>query len=371
MKNNNVFFYMFIILWVMLVIFNFCAPKKVFSEQENRYLAKMPEFSMDKLISGEYSNEMNDYINDHFVFRDIWVKINSFTQISTGKTENNGVYIGKDGYLFEKVEMTEKEKNNLEFCAQKMNTIAGTLDIPVYSMIVPNSIFINQDKLPEYVTSYNQDEVIEEMYLHMGNIENINVIDSIAQKNKIEQLYFKTDHHMTSDGSYVLYKEFTDELGITYYNDFVIEEVSNEFLGTFDAKAQVFNQEKDNIEVYKNSYNQDLDRVVYDYEITKSIFNEEYLGKRDKYSYFLNGNNSKVEIYTKQDNGRKLLLIKDSYSHNFIQFICGNFEEIHIIDPRYYRANIKDYVEENDITEVLFLYNISNLSNDIGLRNIR
>lgn len=371
MKNNNVFFYMFIFVWIVLVILNIFTPKKEFSEQENRYLAKVPEFSMEKLISGEYSNEMNDYINDHFVFRDIWVKMNSFTQVITGKTENNGVYIGKDGYLFEKVEMAQKEIDNLEFCAKRMNSIAENLDVPVYSIIVPNSIYINQDKLPDYITSYDQSEVIELMYSYMENIENINVVDSIIEKNKTEQLYFKTDHHMTSKGSYVLYENFADTLKITYYNDFEIEKVSDSFLGTFDAKAQVYNQEKDEIYVYKNEYNQNLEKVVYDLEITKSIFEESYLEKRDKYSYFLNGNNARVEVHTKQENGKKILIIKDSYSHNFIQFICGNFEEIHVIDPRYYRANIKDYVEENDITEVLFLYNVSNLSKDIGLRNIK
>lgn len=371
MRDNNVFFYMFMSVWIILVILNFFNPKKEFSEQENRYLAKLPELTMEKLVSGEYSNEMNEYFNDHFVFRNAWVKVNSSWQTITGKDEINNVYIGKDGYLFEKEDIAEKQLSNFEFAANKINTVAEKLEIPVYAMIVPNSIYINQGKLPEFVESPNQEEIINNMYGIMENSININVTQIIKEKNKNEQLYFKTDHHMTSEGSKVLYEEFAKKAEIEIFNNFEKKIVATNFLGTFDAKSQVLNQEMDVISVYTNKYNLDLEKVIYDLEIIPSIFKEDYLLKRDKYSYFLNGNNSKVEIHTKQNNGKKLLIIKDSYAHNFAQFLCGNYEEIHLIDPRYYMLNVEQYIQENYITEVLFLYNVSNLANDLGVRNIR
>ena len=371
MRDNNVFFYMFMSVWIILVILNFLNPKKEFSEQENRYLATVPEFTMKKLVEGEFSNEMNEYFNDHFIFRDAWVKVNSQVQIMTGKTENNNVYIGKDGYLFEKETITEKELENVEYSANKINDISKTLSVPTYVMIVPNSIYINEEKLPDYVERPDQAAVIDKMYGIMDNTINIDLVQTISEKNKEQQLYFKTDHHMTSEGSKVLYEEFTKQANINTYDDFEKEIVNNTFLGTFDAKAQVLEQETDIISIYKNEYNQDVEKVVYDSETIDSIYKESYLAKRDKYSYFLNGNNAKVEIHTKQENGKKLLIIKDSYAHNFAQFLCGNYEEIHLIDPRYYRTSISNYVEENGITEVLFLYNVSNLANDLGLRIIR
>ena len=371
MRDNNVFFYMFISVWIILVILNFFNPKKEFSEEENRYLAKIPELTMEKLVSGEFSNEMNEYFNDHFIFRNAWVKVNSLVQISTGKDEINNVYVGEDGYLFEKENITEKELANFEYSANKIKNITETLEVPVYVMIVPNSIYINQDKLPEFVESPNQLEIINNMYNIMDNTININVVQVIKEENEINQLYFKTDHHMTSEGSKILYEKFAEASKIDCNANFEKEIVSTSFLGTFDAKSQVLNQETDIISIYKNFYNQNLEKVVYDLETTDSIYKYDYLLKRDKYSYFLNGNNSKVEIHTKQNNGKKLLIIKDSYAHNFAQFLCGNYEEIHLIDPRYYRATIKDYVNENEITDVLFLYNVSNLAGDLGLRNIR
>ena len=64
-------------IWLTLIILNFIVKSKDFSEQENRYLAQMPSFSIEKLLDGEFQTEMDNYINDHFIFRDIWIKIKS------------------------------------------------------------------------------------------------------------------------------------------------------------------------------------------------------------------------------------------------------------------------------------------------------
>ena len=150
-----------------------------------------------------------------------------------------------------------------------------------------------------------------------------------------------------------------------------LKTVSKEFLGTFDSKAQVINQEKDQIDIYLNSYNQDIISAEYDKETTNSIFNKEYLDKKDKYSFFLNGNNAKVVIKTKVENDKKLLVIKDSYAHIMAQFLCQNYEEIHFIDPRYYKASLTEYIKQNNITEILFLYNVSNIVTDLGILSLR
>ena len=74
-------------------------------------------------------------------------------------------------------------------------------------MLIPNSIYINQDKLPQYAETYNQKEIINNFYNSLDSkINTINVVD-ILLENKDKYLYFKTDHHMTSYGTYLAYKE--------------------------------------------------------------------------------------------------------------------------------------------------------------------
>lgn len=367
--KNKIFFISFMIIWTVLIIMNIFKTNKTFSEQENRVLAKIPEFSMEKLVSGEYSSNLDTYINDHFIFRDEWLKLNSQYELLLQKTEISDIYIGKDGYLFEKFESNDK---NLQIAKKQINNFANNVDIPVRFILVPNSIYINQEKLPNNVDVENQEYIIDNMYENMENVTTIDVTD-VLKENKNDYIYFKTDHHITSDGAYLIYEKYCEEIGINpvLKQDFTQEIVSTEFLGTFDSKAQILNQAKDEIVVYKNNINTNLVSVEYDNSTTNSIFNEEYLTKKDKYSYFLNGNNAKVVVKTNVKNGKKLLVIKDSYAHIMTQFLVQNYEEIHFIDPRYYRNSMTNYVKDNNITETLIMYNLSNLVNDVGIRNIR
>jgi len=327
----------------------------------------VPSFTLEKLVNGDYARQWEEYINDHFIFRNKWVELKTLSEIGTGKTEVNGVYIGKDGYLFQKY---ERNFSNLELAAKSIDTFAAKQEIPTYFMLVPNSIEIYKENLPNFALEPVQEADIRKLYSTIEHAKPINTIDLI-KRTKQEEIYYKTDHHMTSRGAYLLYLSYCKEAGITPEVDFTEKEVSNSFLGTFDSKARLPNQTPDRITVFENKHNTDLREVIYDTGTSKNIYNEEYLSQKDKYSYFLNGNNSKVVIKTKVENGQKLLIIKDSYAHNVAQFLCSNYEEIHLIDPRYYHLNLTEYAKENGITVNLVLYNYENLFSDLGVRGIK
>ena len=357
-EKNKYFFIMFISFWIILTVLNFIIPNEEFSQNENRMLAKMPKFELEELVNGNYVEKLNDYINDHFIFRDIWLKVKSTEEIALGKTENNNVYIGKDGYLFEKIKYTDSSKEKIEDLVNTINNFRKNTNITTYFMLIPTSIYINQEKLPDFAETFNQEELIKNVYNMTNDIKTINTVDTL-KANKDKYIYFKTDHHMTSDGAYLVYLEFCKQAQITPETEYIKEEVTDSFLGTFDSKAQMVNQEKDKIVVYKNSNNTEGITVSYDKQTTNSIFNEDFLKQKDKYSYFLNGNNANVVVKTHVKNGKKLLVVKDSYAHIMAQFFCQNYEEIHFIDQRYYNNSIEEYAKQNQITETLFLYNIS------------
>lgn len=374
--RNRIFFAIFMTVWVIIIVINFIWPKQTFSQEENRMLSTIPKFSFASFVNGNYLNGVNDYINDHFAFRNVYLKINSWWEINVmGKKENNGVYVGKDGYLFEKFQFGDEEIKNAnknitvisEF-AQKMHNS----NIPTFFVLIPNSIYVNKDKLPDFVEAPNQEEIINNIYKSVKNTTNVNVTTALESGNKITPLYFKTDHHMNSNGAYVVYNEFCKYANVQAVpiQDFNKVTVTNDFLGTFDSKAQIANQVPDEIFVYKNETNTNLNEAIYDKETTNSIFNEKYLEGKDKYSYFLNGNNSKAIIKTKVKNNKKLLIIKDSYAHIMSQFLCENYSELHFLDPRYTNFNYEEYVKKEKITDVLFLYNVSTFVNDTNLSRI-
>ena len=374
--KNKIFFAIFMTIWVVIVIINFIWPKQFFSEEENRMLATIPRFSFESFVNGYYLNGVNDYINDHFAFRNFYLKLNSWWEVSVmGKKENNGVYIGKDGYLFEKFKYNDNEKENANTNTEIISDFTNKMkeqNVPTYFVLVPNSIYINNDKLPNNVEVSNQEEIINQIYGKTENTNNINVIESLKKENKKKQLYFKTDHHINSDGAYIIYREYCKaaNIQIKEIDNFNRVTVSNDFLGTFDSKAQLLNQQPDELFVYKNQNNTNIKEAIYDKQATNSIFNEEYLKGKDKYSYFLNGNNSRAIIKTNVNNDKKLLVIKDSYAHIMSQFLCQDYSEVHFLDPRYTNFDYVEYAKENEITDVLFLYNVSTFAQDTNLKKI-
>lgn len=195
--KNKIFFIVFIVIWCTLILFNFFKTNKTFSEQENRMLARMPKFSLEKLINGKYVNELDKYINDHFIFRDEWLKINSLMEKNLQKTEINGIYIGKNGFLFEKF---KNNNENIDIATKEIEKFSYNVRLPVYFILVPNSIYINQKNLPNNVYVENQEEIIQNTYKQMEHTKTINVTD-ILKENSEQYLYFKTDHHITSERS--------------------------------------------------------------------------------------------------------------------------------------------------------------------------
>ena len=62
--------------------------------------------------------------------------------------------------------------------------------------------------------------------------------------------------------------------------------------------------------------------------------------------------------------GRRLLIIKDSYAHCFAPFTYGYFDEVDMLDPRYYNASVSELIAGKDYTDVLFLFNAAGFAEE-------
>ena len=71
------------------------------------------------------------------------------------------------------------------------------------------------------------------------------------------------------------------------------------------------------------------------------------------------GGDSKItQVRTSTKNGRRLIIVKDSFGNAIPGYLFYSFEEVHVIDLRYFTRNIVAYVKENKITDFVLAHNI-------------
>ncbi|NMB36260.1 MAG: hypothetical protein GX989_08260 [Firmicutes bacterium] len=363
-----------IILLAFLTVFALLfavLPDKAFSEMENRVLQQRPLFSREDLFSGKFSLAAEKYLADQFAFRGMWVGIKSAAELVLQKKDNNGVYFGKDGYLLQK-----PEKLNTELLSENIaaiNQFAAAHPARVSFLLAPSSVQILDDKLPAFAEP--RPALALPALIKRQLSPAVRWIDPsrALAAHKREYIYYKTDHHWTARGAYYAYWEAGPALGFKPLesDDFIVEQVSDCFYGTLQAKSSYRPLQPDVIEVFKPKKETPC-RVEYVHEkkLSKSLFVGKHLQRKDKYAFFLGGNHALLRVTAQNQTGRKLLLIKDSFANNFVPFLVSHYSEIHILDLRHFNLPLQPYIEQYGLDEILLVYNALSLAEDAAIRKI-
>ena len=370
-----------------LAIGFFAANKQDFSENENRYLAKLPSPGWEDIKSGAYMQGLSDYASDHFLFRDFFIGLKTKAETALGRKEINGVYIAEDGYLIEaykSAENTERIAGILKSFAQELEgQEAETQETEAQEtegqeprlrlMLIPTAVYVYEDRLPAHVQTKNQMETAEAVYRAAGIVP-IDCSQALLEQKNGEPLYYRTDHHWTTRGAYEGYRVFCENMGFEAVplTEMAAETVTEDFRGTIYSKTGDYSRKGDSITIYTNP----ADRLTVSYldtgEVTDSLYNLEYTEKKDKYSLFLDNLHSLIEI-TNETAGsdRELALIKDSYANSMVPFLAHHYKKIYVFDTRYYKQGPSAFIKEHPgITDVLILYNMNTLDSDLGIRGI-
>lgn len=341
-------------------------PDTEFSEDENRYLKQQPEISLKSILDGEYQEEVKEYLSDQIAFRGDFMRLYALAQKSMAKSEYNGIWLCRDHWLIE----VYNTPGRTEYITEKLAGVSEETDAHCMLMLVPTAISIYDEVLPFGAGTENrQAEVRDCIYANAG-MDNIDVWSVLEENKDKVQLYYKTDHHWTTEAAYLAYTEFCRHEGLTPYEkeSFEITAVSEEFYGTIYSKALTAFQPADTITAFK----QDMSGITVTYPDGEGgLYADAYLEKKDKYAYFLNGNQSMITIENSNiNNGKVLLVVKDSYANCFVPFLINHYEKIVVLDTRYYRMGVTTTAEELGATDILFLFNLNTLDTDTAIAGI-
>lgn len=350
-------------------------PKEssVFSENENRYLAKFPQISFDAIEDKSFMNGFDSWVSDHFFGREQWISTKNKTESLIGKTEINGVFTVNDRMM---QVWSSYDQEGVDKNLEAMEHFAEMYpDKPVSFMLAPNAQEIYADELPSNAVIGDMNKFITDCYEKLPSITGIDVYDTLYE-NRTNYIFYRTDHHWTSFGAYLAYASAASSLGYSAYDlsSFNIEHASSSFRGTLYSKTLDSSVTPDIIDFYTlNSGEPSVTLTVASGTGEKtydSLYFREYLDVKDKYSSFL-GTNSPIQyIETNVENEKSLLIFKDSYAHSMIPFLAKHYSKITVLDMRYINVDYRNFVDVNDYDQVLFLYNAITFSEDTNIRKL-
>ncbi|HHW22755.1 MAG TPA: hypothetical protein GXX26_07725 [Clostridiaceae bacterium] len=279
-----------------------------------------------------------------------------------GDEPNVGYWMVVDGAA---VQLFKFDKANFDYYAEVLNKYRNALgeDVKVFSMIPPTNGEFMQLRKYKGITD-SQNDALDYLKSRLdGSIITVDLFAAL-NKHKDEYIYFRTDHHWTAMGAYYGYRAFMETTGESPLSLDSYEKIDlGDFLGSSYTKTLDKSLEKnpDNIVAYKPLTNH-IFTIYKGNEGTRAdIIDLKYAEEiSKKYLVFLSSGGatwSKVETDVK--NGKKILVIKDSFGNMLVPFLVPHYEEIYVVDPRFYSKystgkNITEFARDNGINEVLF-----------------
>lgn len=397
-------------------------PRSTFSELEKRDLASFPAFSWDAFWNGSYTKEIATWFSDSEPYRDSFMALsmqvddamrlvtgednvtfhaaapaentssqeifpedfngdvgeyeNNLTANENAKIANAGIIIVGTG---ENVRALMAYGGGAEGgvayaeVANKYKEAFGD-KVNVYSMTIPTS---TEFYCPEKVRSRvkPQRPTINNIHSHLSaNVKAVDVYTPLSRHAE-EEIYLRTDHHWAPLGAYYAAEAFAKVAkvpfkNLTHYDRHVVRNFVGSMYG-YSKDISVKNAPEDF--VYYTPKGVTYTTTYTNYKVNKNYqvtgvgkpFTGPYFykykdGSGGAYSTFMGGDMKITQVKTSTKNGRRVMIIKDSFGNAIPGYLFFSFEEVHVVDARYFTKNMKTYVRDCGITDILFAFNIFN-----------
>jgi hypothetical protein len=246
-------------------------------------------------------------------------------------------------------------------------------EVQVYCLLIPTAIeFYCPEKARSRVKS--QRETIDTAYSLLDScVVAIDAYSNIA-KHTNEDIYLRTDHHWAPLGAYYAAEAIAKAAGVPFKDLSHYEQrVVKRYVGSmFRYSGDISVKRSPEDFVYHIPQGVEYNTTYISYIVDENFnVTGSYPPIQDRYFYqfndgsggayctFMGGDNKITQVRTATNNGRRMLLLKDSFGNAIPGYLFFSFEEIHIVDARYFTRNIVEYVKQNGITDLIFGNNVT------------
>lgn len=267
--------------------------------------------------------------------------------------------------------------NMADYYTSAINNYAEVLgdDVQVYNVVVPTSIDFY---IPQKYKSITQPQkpAIDRIYEKLSDkVISVDAYSSLEQ-HKDEYIYFRSDHHWTGLGAYYAYCEFAKAAGFepVAMENFETRRLEG-FLGTLynQTKEPKLKENPDYVDYYMIDTPHQAYRYIKDQPFTPypCSIHGEYARSPNSYSVFLHGDFPLVRIDTDIKNGKKIAVVKESYGNAFAPFLANHYEQVFVVDERYFQLGFIDFIKANGINELVFINNSMAAYTPYHIKNIQ
>lgn len=385
-----------LLILILFGVLFLALPKKRVSEIEKRVLTPLPPWSWQSLFDGKFTRNYEEFFADNFPYRDGWISIAGNIRSYYGyqpKGEARIVATVVPEFQPDEQLVHDSSENAMKDSAEKPShslfiyegkayqifggnaRVAGIYSsrinalhkalgdsVRFYNMVVPSSsAFYLPDK-------YSKSKALEKSNIEMiyqGLNSSICSADAYGEllKHKDEYLYFGTDHHWTALGAYYAYRAFS---ACADFNPLELNSLEKRtkknFLGTLYALARVdeLKENPDYLDYYliPGNYSVVVNTGSDENKWSKGKLLSESASGSASYGVFLGSDYPVMKISSENNNGRKLMVLKESYGNAFVPFLAPHFQTIYVADIRYFQFALLDFIQKNQVGEILVINGI-------------
>ena len=418
-ENSGVMAWTNILLFITVLVvgglLSLTLSKMKISESEKRALTAWPQFSVENLFLGDYTDSLDLYYADNFPFRDGFVDFSGWVKESFGYRANDmRIYTTDQGMAEEgggldvldslefrkadslkrlmKVDTAHASQKGLPnsiliyrgmafqiYTASTSRAIAYSQMINKYREVLDSSVRVFSLVAPTATDFYLPMELKNNRNLEGPNIQIINenldsrvhAVDAYheIESHKDEYLYFHTDHHWTGRGAYYAYRAFCESAGFDPVNLSAFKRrVRQKFLGSlYDlTKDRRLGENPDSLESFRLPIQTETYRFTSG-DLVDSVLSSVVVATPN-YTTFLGGDHPLIRIETEIENGRRGLVIKDSYGNAVCPFIAMHYKQLFVVDYRHFEKNLLSFIRKNKIDDVIFLHNTFVSNSDFAVK---
>lgn len=328
------------------------------SYSERRKLVTFPFIVEDGKWNADFFTELETYLNDHFMQKDMFRKAKSLTARDVLLMQDeNGIYCQKETLFAMEDRVNEKSVKHFNSIVHKVqkNVLEG---YPIYLSLIPRkNEYVEKKDHPEYSFSALEKKI------DMQGMQYIPIRDLLQLDS-----YYRTDIHWRQDKIEKVAKRLVEDMGYTFQP---LEEMQRHSFDSFhgalyartaagvapDELCYLDSPYFDTVQVYSLEKNKDI--PVYDVEALHSI---------DAYNVFVDGPSAYLDIENPNVESGSLILFRDSFGSSLLPLLIPSFHHIQVIDLRYYSSKFLDRLSLDKDASVLFLYGSEILNNSLSLK---